>query len=628
MMPPIPEEFRRPYLEERQLIAIERLLPTVEKPARYIGGEMNTAIKPRVKETAAFAFCFPDSYEVAMSHLGMKILYYIINKQPDMLCERVMMPWVDMIEAMRREDIPLFSLETRTALRDFDVVGFTLQYEMSFTNVLEMLDLGRIPVLSKERAESDPIVIAGGPCAFNPEPLTPFIDCFLIGDGETAAVEMTRLIKSMCLSGKSRGEILRALADIPGCYVPGLYEVSYHEDGRVKTFAPLDPALPKVIRKRLELDLEALDFPEEIPVPFTEIVHDRVALEVMRGCTRGCRFCQAGMLYRPVRERSPEKLFSLAEKLIRATGYEEMSLSSLSTGDYGSLVELVKGLMERFLSQRVSLSLPSMRVDSDVKEALSQVSEVRKSGLTLAPEAATQRLRDVINKGITEEDIARSVADAFENGWSSVKLYFMNSLPTETEEDLRAFADVCRLIIEQFRNTPKEKRGRGLNISLSSSTFVPKPFTPFQWAAQDDMETIRHKHALLREALRIKGVAFSWNDPELSRMEACISRGDRRLGQVIYRAWQLGCRLDGWREHFKYDVWMQAFRDCGLDPAFYANRERAKDEFLPWDFIDCGVTRQYLWREREKALRADVTPDCRKGCEGCGLRRFPGACPV
>ncbi len=615
-------------MEERQLAAIDRLLEAVEKPARYIGGEINTAIKPRVKETAAFAFCFPDSYEVAMSHLGMKLLYYIINREPDMLCERVIMPWVDMADGLRREGVPLFSLETRTALRDFDIVGFTLQYEMSFTNILEMLDLGGVPPLSSRRAEEDPIVLVGGPCAFNPEPIAPFIDCFLLGDGETAVVEMTRLIKSMRLAGRPRREILEALCGIEGCYVPSLYEAQYREDGRLSAFRPLSAAAPATVRKRLEPDLDALPYPDEIPVPYTEIVHDRVALEVMRGCTRGCRFCQAGILYRPVRERSPENLLRLAEKLIAATGYEEMSLSSLSTGDYGHLVELVSGLMERFVKSRVSLSLPSMRVDSDVKEALSQVSEVRKSGLTLAPEAATQRLRDVINKGITEQDISRSVSDAFENGWSSVKLYFMNSLPTETDVDLQAFGDICRLIIDRFRQTPREKRGKGLSISLSSSTFVPKPFTPFQWDAQDDMDTIRRKHALLRETLRIKGVSFSWNDAELSRMEACVSRGDRRLAQVILRAWQLGCRMDGWREHFRYDLWMQAFEECGLDPDFYASRERDRDELMPWDFIDCGVTKAYLWRERERALRGETTPDCRGGCEGCGLKRFPGACAL
>ncbi|NLA54034.1 MAG: TIGR03960 family B12-binding radical SAM protein [Clostridiales bacterium] len=608
------------------LAAIDRLLPLVEKPARYIGGEMNTDIKERQKETAAFAFCFPDSYEVAMSHLGMKILYHILNKQPDMLCERVMMPWVDMSQLLKDKNIPLFSLESRTALYDFDVVGFTLQYEMSFTNVLEMLSLGGIPVLSSERGEDMPIVIAGGPCAFNPEPLANFMDAFVIGDAATAIVEVTALIKRMRLENKPRKDILLALAQIEGCYVPSLYETTYHEDGTISSFRPLNSSVPPKIRKRLELDLENLDFPDAIPVPFTEIVHDRVALEIMRGCTRGCRFCQAGMLYRPVRERSPQRLVELAEKLIKATGYEQMSLTSLSSGDYGQLAELIRELMDRFSDKKVSLSLPSMRVDSLLKDSLEQVSEIKKSGLTLAPEAATQRLRDVINKGITEEDIRRSVSDAFESGWSSVKLYFMNGLPTETEEDLIAYGDMARLVIDAYHQVPKGQRSPGLRISLSSATFVPKAFTPFQWDAQDTLETIKHKQRLLRDTLRIKGITFNWSEPELSLLEACIARGDRRMGDVIYKAWQLGCKMDGWREFFKYDMWMQAFADCGIDPAFYANRQRGRDEILPWDFVDIGVTKKYLWLERESALSGIVTPDCRNGCDGCGLTRFEGAC--
>ena len=605
---------------------IERLLMRVEKPARYTGGEMNTDIKQRKPDTAAFAFCFPDSYEVAMSHLGMKILYYILNKQPDMLCERAMMPWVDMADAMREQGIPLFSLETRTPLKDFDVVGFTLQYEMSYTNVLEMLDLGGIPLKGEDRAESDPIVIAGGPCAFSPEPLAPFIDCFVMGDAETAIVEVTACIKSMRLKDAPRADILYALSQIEGCYVPSLYEVTYNADGTLKSFGPIREGVPAVVRKRIELDLNTIDYPESIPVPYTEIVHDRIAIEIMRGCTRGCRFCQAGMLYRPVRERSLEKLYELAEKLILATGYEEMSLSSLSSGDYGQLAELIRGLMERFASQRVAVSLPSMRVDSLVKQSLEETREVRKSGLTLAPEAGTQRLRDVINKGVTQEDLRRSVTDAFESGWNNVKLYFMIGLPTETDEDLRGIRDTGNLVRDAYFAVPKEQRAPGLSITLSASTFVPKPFTPFQWVAQDTLPEIRRKQALLRDLLKIKGLRFNWHEPELSQLEACVARGDRRMGEVIYRAWQRGCRLDGWREHFKYDQWLAAFADCGLDPAFYTSRERGKDELLPWAFVDIGVTQQYLWLENQRAVDGVVTPDCRGGCEGCGLTRFSGAC--
>lgn len=613
-------------MDASKLARLEELLPTVEKPARYIGGEMNTQIKQRLQDTATFAFCFPDIYEVAMSHLGMKILYYILNKEPDMLCERVMMPWADMADHLRQERIPLFSLETRTALSDFDVVGFTLQYEMSYTNILEMLDLGGIAVKSVEREEMAPIVIAGGPCAFNPEPLASFIDCFVIGDGETAIVEVTALIKRLRLAGNSRADILLALSQIEGCYVPSLYEVCYKADGRVLSFEPLQAGVPVTVRKRVELDLNAAAFPDEIPVPYTEIVHDRIAIEIMRGCTRGCRFCQAGMLYRPVRERSLETLYSLAERLVKATGYEEMSLSSLSSGDFGQLAELIHGLMDRFAAQRVSVSLPSMRIDSLVKQSLEETREVRKSGLTLAPEAGTQRLRDVINKGVSQADLVRSVTDAFQSGWNTVKLYFMIGLPTETDADLVSIGQTAKAVLDAYYALPKDKRMPGLKITLSASTFVPKAFTPFQWEAQDGIEEMKRKQVLLRDILNMKGVFFSWHEAELSVIEACVARGDRRLGNVIYTAWQRGCRLDGWREHFKYDEWMRAFMANGLDPAFYAHRVRDKEELLPWAFIDAGVTQQYLWLERERAIEGVVTPDCRSGCQGCGLYRFEGAC--
>ena len=613
-------------MDAKKEALLEQILQRVEKPARYIGGEMNTEIKARTEATGALAFCFPDTYEVAMSHLGMKILYHVMNREPDLLCERVFMPWVDMAAEMRAHQIPLFSLETRTPLRDFDVLGFTLQYEMSFTNILEMLDLGGVTLRAQDRGEAEPIVVAGGPCAFNPEPLADFIDAFVIGDGETAILELTRLVKAGRLAGRRRADILFELSRIEGCYVPSLYEASYLEDGRLKSFLPIRQGAPAVVRKRLERELRLEDFPAAIPVPYTEIVHDRIALEIMRGCTRGCRFCQAGMLYRPVRERSLEDLLTLAERLVKATGYEEMSLSSLSSGDYGQLVELVRGLMDRFASQKVSVSLPSMRLDSLVKDTLKETKEVRKSGLTLAPEAGTQRLRDVINKGVSEEDLKRAVGDAFENGWSSVKLYFMLGLPTETDEDLRGIGDTARLVRGVYLSVPKEQRAPGLAITVSVATFVPKAFTPFQWDAQVDIPEVERKQQLLREVLKQKGLRFSWSEPELSRLEACIARGDRRLGAVILKAWQSGCRLDGWREHFRYELWMEAFRACGLDPAFYANRERGKDELLPWAFIDAGVTQQYLWLERERAIQGIVTPDCRQGCEGCGLKRFEGVC--
>ncbi len=605
---------------------LEALLEKVQKPARYVGGEMNAVVKEWQEGRTAFAFCFPDVYEVAMSHLGMKIIYDAVNRQPDMLCERVMMPWVDMLAVMKEAGIPLFSLENRKALSAFDAVGFTLQYEMSYTNILHMLNLGGIPVKSLDRGEAAPLVLAGGPCACNPEPLHAFIDAFLMGDGEESVAEVLRVIGEGRRQGLPRLQILRRLAGVPGVYVPRFYEAKYREDGTLAEFSPTDAAAPLPVVKRVALDLDAAAYPEEIPVPFTEIVHDRIVLEVMRGCTRGCRFCQAGMLYRPVRERSAGKLFQLAEKLVDATGYEEMSLSSLSTGDYSQLNELVRGLNERFLEKRVSLSLPSLRIDGHLEEALIDTAKVKKSGLTFAPEAGTQRLRDVINKGVTEEDLLRTVSEAFAQGYSQVKLYFMMGLPTETDEDLLGIADLARKVAGAYYAVPKGQRARGLKITVSCSVFVPKPFTPFQWAAQDSLEEIRRKQKLLREALHIKNVVFNWHDPEVSALEACFARGDRRMAEVLYQAYLRGCMLDGWTEQLRLDAWAAAFEAAGADPAFYAGRERGQEELFPWELLDIGVTRKYLWRENEKAHQAQTTPDCREYCLGCGLTRFEGVC--
>ncbi len=605
---------------------LDRLLDRVEKPARYVGAEVGAVTKEHKPGMGTFAFCFPDTYEIAMSHLGMKVLYDVLNRAEYMVCERVCMPWSDMADALRQEGIPLFSLETRTPLSAFQVVGFTLQYEMSYTNILEMLDLGQIPVRSSERAEDMPIVIAGGPCAFNPEPLAPFIDAFVLGDGETATLELAEAVRSLRAQGASRANILLYLANMPGVYVPRFYEATYNPDGTLKSFGPTNEKVPARIRKRIERNLNDAPYPETMIVPYAEAVHDRIVLEIMRGCTRGCRFCQAGMLYRPVRERSVEKLMDLAEKLVAATGYEEISLSSLSSGDYSQLSELVRQLMDRFKAQRVGVSLPSMRLDSLVGQTLAETAEVRKGGLTLAPEAGTQRLRDVINKGVTEQDLRTAVTDAFQNGWSSVKLYFMLGLPTEVDEDLTAIGDLAKVVEDAYYAVPKGQRAPGLRITVSAATFVPKPFTPFQWCAQDTLPEIGRKQAVLRGALKRKSVTFNWHEPELSFLEACFARGDRRMADVLLAAWKLGCRLDGWSQHFRYDLWMQAFQDTNTDPAFYANRERQRSELLPWDFIDAGVTKGYLSREYDRALAGAVTPDCRDGCQGCGLQSAPGVC--
>lgn len=605
---------------------LERLLDTVLKPARYTGGEMNAVCKPFSDADVTFAFCFPDSYEVGMSHLGIKILYDIINRRPWALCERVFMPWPDMADGMRRENLPLFSIESRTPLRQFDIVGFTLQYEMCYTNILEMLDLADIPVFSKDRTDG-PLIIAGGPCAYNPEPLAHFVDAFQIGDGEELMVEFIECVRACKAEGLSRLETLRRLAKLDGVYVPAFYQETYNEDGTLASFTPTDPVAPARVRRRVVLDLDKAAYPESFVVPYTEAVFDRITLEIMRGCTRGCRFCQAGMLYRPVRERSLETLLKQADSLERSTGYEEISLSSLSSGDYTHLTELVCALTERYADKKVSVSLPSMRLDSIVKPSLEEAQKIRKSGLTLAPEAGTQRLRDVINKGVTEDDLVRAVTDAFESGWSTVKLYFMIGLPTETDEDLEGIGHLAQDVIGAYFSVPKNVRARGLRVTCSASSFVPKPFTPFQWFGQDTHDQIVEKQTKLRDILHnVKGVNFNYHESELSMLEACFARGDRRMGDVLYAAWKNGCRMDGWSEFLNYEGWLKAFDDCGLDPAFYANRGRGEHELLPWDFIDAGVTRAFLWREWQRAQRGEVTPDCRKGCQGCGLKRFEGVC--
>ena len=580
---------------------IDALLHRVQKPARYTGAEMNARVKPHEPGMLRFAFAFPDVYEVGMSHLGMKILYHVINERPDALCERVFAPWVDMIGLMRENGLPLFTLETHTPVREFDIVGFTLQYEMSYTNVLEMLSLAGIPLHSEERGQNDPIVIAGGPCAFNPEPLHACIDAFVIGDGEECVLQVIDAVRGARQADAPRADCLRALAAIPGVYVP---------------------ALPGPVQKRVVRDLDAAAFPQAMVVPYTGIVHDRIVLEVMRGCTKGCRFCQAGMLYRPVRERRLQTLLDQAGKLVDATGYDEISLSSLSTGDYSCLPELTRELMRRFEARRVSVSLPSLRLDSVLQEPLQETRRVRKTSLTFAPEAGTQRLRDVINKGVTEEQLLHNARDAFSKGWSAIKLYFMIGLPTETDEDIRGIADLAAKVAAAYFEAPKAQRAKGLRVTCGVAVFVPKPFTPFQWAAQDAVPEILRKVRLLRDCLRkVKGVTLNWHEPELSFLEACFAGGDRRLYPVLERAWELGCRYDGWSDHFQYGRWMQAFADCGLDPAAYANRERDRHEPLPWAFIDAGVSEAYLWREYERSLRGEPTPDCRGGCQGCGLQR-------
>ena len=607
---------------------IERLLLNVQKPVRYIGGEYGAVMKKASEVDVRFAFLFPDTYEVGMSHLGMRILYHIINQRPDSWCERVFTPWVDMAEQMRANEIPLFTLESRTPVREYDLLGITLQYEMSFTNILESLDLAGIPLRSADRGEGYPFIICGGPCAFNPEPLAPFVDLVALGDGENETNELIDLYRDWKRSGAPREDFLRRAAGIEGIYVPSLYDVRYNPDGTVAGVVPkAGSGAPAVVKKAVVRDLNAAPYPDRLIVPYGEIIHNRIMLEIFRGCTRGCRFCQAGMIYRPVRERKPDRLMALARALVENTGYDEISLMSLSSGDYSCLPALAHRMVEEFSKKRVKISLPSQRIDAVLTDTLKETQKVRKTALTLAPEAGTQRLRDVINKGVTEDDLIRSVTDAFSQGWSAVKLYFMIGLPTETDEDVMGIADLAQKVRACYFAIPKEQRAPGLRITVSASVFVPKNFTPFQWCAQLDSETVIRRQSMLKEALRkIKGVDFKYHAPDLSYIEAVFARGDRRMANALEYAWRSGCRFDGWSDQFRYDLWLQAFDACSLDPDFYALRERDTSEILPWDHLDAGVTKAFLRSEWEKAMRGERTQDCRKGCVGCGMKRYEGVC--
>lgn len=605
----------------------DKILMKVQKPTRYTGGEMNQCIKNPADVSVRFGFCFPDTYEIAMSHLGIKILYHILNLREDTYCERVFAPWDDMETEMRKSGRHLFALETGDEVTNFDILGFTLQYELSYSNVINMLDLAGIPLFSKDRDENHPIICAGGPCAYNGEPIADFIDFFMMGEGEEMINEAVDVYAEWKKNGKkSKQELLEKLADIDGVYVPSFYDVEYNDDNTIKSVTPNNPHAKERITKRIVKDFDGVIAPDKIIVPFGEIVHDRVMLELFRGCIRGCRFCQAGYVYRPVRERKAKTLSDLADKLLSCSGYDEISLSSLSTSDYTDLKELTDTLIDMTEKKKIGLSLPSLRIDNFSLELMQKVQKVRKSGITFAPEAGTQRLRDVINKNITEENILESTARLFAGGWTNVKLYFMIGLPTETEEDVAAIAELAEKVLGEYHAIPKEERAKNINITVSSSSFVPKPFTAFQWAKQDSREEIIRKQDLLKGSIKSRKIKYNWHDNKVSYLEGVFARGDRRLGRAVARAVELGCKFDGWNDFFRFDLWMQAFADCGIDPDFYL-RERELDELLPWDHISVGVTKKFLLLENERAMQAETTPNCREKCAGCGANSFgTGVC--
>ncbi|MDD6097166.1 MAG: TIGR03960 family B12-binding radical SAM protein [Oscillospiraceae bacterium] len=603
---------------------IEKLLLQVQKPSRYIGGEPGSIIKDKSKVDVRFAFCFPDTYDIGMSHLGMKILYSLTNERENYWCERVFAPAEDFEKLMRENDIPLYALESLDPVADFDFIGFTMQYELSYTTVLNMLDLAGIPLFSAERGDKlGQIVVAGGPCVCNPEPLADFFDLFILGEGEEVNLELMDLYLEYKKKGGTRSEFLRAAAQIPGIYVPSFYHFSYNEDRTIKAVETSENA-PAVVQKRIISDFDKVYYPDNFVVPFTEIVHDRVSVEVLRGCIRGCRFCQAGFIYRPFREKSSDTICGETKALCENTGYDEVSLASLSTSDHSDIGTMLTNLIDYTEGERINLSLPSLRVDNFSEELLEKIKRVRKSGLTFAAEAGTQRLRDVINKNVTEDEIMHTCRIAFEGGYSSVKLYFMMGLPTETDEDIVGIAELAQRIADLYYSIENRPKGRGVQISISTATFVPKPFTPFQFEPQDTREEIERKQKLLVDSVKSRKIKVSWHDPNVSILEAVLAKGDRRLCKVIYTAWKKGCKFDSWSEYYRFDLWLEAFVECGVDPAFYANRKFSFDEILPWDHLDYYVSKDFLIRENRKAHEAETTPNCRLKCSGCGVSRCIG----